>query len=74
MPVRRSGFRGFDRWFAQDVNNAKLALVATYNELVPRFTALIRQHDGDMEAFHVAVAKLAELDPQARRRGLPTAP
>ena len=74
MSARRSGFRGFDRWFGQDLNNAKLALVATYNQLVPRFTALIREHDGDMEAFHAAVAELAVLGPEARRRALPPAP
>jgi len=68
------GYRGFDRWFAQDLNNAKLALVATYNDLAPRFAALLAQLDGDMGAFHDAVAKLAALDPRERRAALPAAP
>jgi predicted aminopeptidase len=65
------GYRGFDRWFAQDLNNAKLALVATYNELVPRFGRLLAELNGDMSAFHERVAQLAALDAQQRRAGLP---
>ena len=65
------GYRGFDRWFAQDLNNAKLALVATYNGLVPRFTRLLAELNGDMRAFHGRVAQLATLDSQRRREGLP---
>ena len=65
------GYRGFDRWFAQDLNNAKLALVATYNDLVPRFARLLDELNGDMRAFHGRVAQLAALDSQQRREGLP---
>ncbi|MFT5446179.1 MAG: putative aminopeptidase [Gammaproteobacteria bacterium] len=65
------GYRGFDRWFAQDLNNAKLALVATYNDLVPRFTRLLADLNGDMRAFHGRVAQLAALNSQQRREGLP---
>lgn len=65
------GYRGFDRWFAQDLNNAKLALVSTYNELVPRFNALLGRLGGDMEAFHREVARIGALDRDARRAALP---
>ena len=64
-------YRGFDRWFAQDLNNAKMALVATYNDLVPRFDALLEQVSGDMNAFHQRVAMLAAVSPQQRRERLP---
>lgn len=67
-------YRGYDRWFAQDLNNAKLALVSTYNELVPRFAALLEQVDGDMEAFHQEVARIARRAPAARRAALPPVP
>ena len=67
------GYRGFDRWFAQDLNNAKLALVATYNDLVPRFAALLASLDGDMAAFHRAAEDLAAVDPASRRAALPPA-
>jgi predicted aminopeptidase len=73
-PARLAGYRGLDRWFAQDLNNAKLALVSTYNELVPRFAALLAREGHDMAAFHRAVEALAGLEQQARRAGLPPAP
>ena len=64
------GYPGYDRWFGQDLNNAKLALAATYNNLVPDFAALIKLKHGDMRAFHEAVATLAELTPAHRREQL----
>lgn len=67
-------YRGFDRWFAQDLNNAKMALVATYNDLVPRFDVLLEQVSGDMNEFHQRVATLAALSPQQRRERLPEVP
>ena len=73
-PARLAGYRGLDRWFAQDLNNAKLALVSTYNELVPRFAALLAREGHDMAAFRRAVEALAGLEQQARRAGLPPAP
>jgi len=65
------GYRGFDRWFSQDLNNAKMALVATYNDLVPRFAILLVEVGGDMSVFHQRVSQLAALDQQGRREGLP---
>lgn len=74
MRAQWGDYRGYDRWFGQDLNNAKLALMSTYNELVPRFTALIEQVGGDMESFHDEVARIATLDKTARRAALPRAP
>lgn len=74
MRAQWGDYRGYDRWFGQDLNNAKLALMSTYNELVPRFTALIEQVGGDMESFHGEVARIATLDKTARRAALPRAP
>lgn len=71
LPMRLQGYRGFDRWFAQDLNNAKLALVSTYNALVPRFAALLASVDGDMAAFHAQVARISALEFDERRRALP---
>ena len=68
------GYRGFDRWFSQDLNNAKMALVSTYNDLVPRFQQLLFRLNGDLAAFHVAVGQLSHLSPAARREALPVGP
>jgi len=54
-------------WFEAPVNNARLASVALYHELVPGFEALLRQGDGDMAAFYGQVRSLAEAARPARR-------
>jgi len=71
---RLDGYRGLDRWFAQDLNNAKLALVSTYHDLAPRFAALLERLGGDLQAFHREVERIAGLDFEARRAALPPAP
>ncbi|MFN0304090.1 MAG: aminopeptidase [Burkholderiales bacterium] len=53
------GFAGYDRWFAQDLNNAHLASVATYGDLVPAFRALLAKSQGDIAAFYRDVKALA---------------
>lgn len=60
------GFAGYDRIFADGVNNAFLASVATYTEHVPAFTALLEREDRDFARFYAAVRDLAKLDKPAR--------
>jgi predicted aminopeptidase len=60
------GFAGYDRWFTQDLNNAHLASVATYGDLVPAFQALLAKVGGDLPAFYREVKALAAL-PRAER-------
>ncbi len=55
------GFAGYDRMFARGANNAFLASVASYTELVPAFRALLAQKQGDFAAFYAAVRELAKL-------------
>jgi predicted aminopeptidase len=56
------GFAGYDRWFAEDLNNAHLASVATYTQLVPAFQQLLANNGGDLPRFYVAVKQLAGED------------
>lgn len=49
----------YDPWFEGELNNAKLAAVATYFDEVGRFRALLTTHDGDFAAFYAAVKALA---------------
>ena len=67
---RWGGWSGYDRWFERGVNNAQLASVATYEELVPAFRALLAQQDGDMARFYGAVRKLAQLEQGERDAAL----
>lgn len=60
-------FSAYDHWMAQDLNNAHLALVATYFDYVPAFAQLLKDEQGDLPAFYMAAEKLAAQEPQQRR-------
>jgi predicted aminopeptidase len=60
------GFAGYDRLLARGANNALLASVASYSELVPAFRALLAQKQDDLSVFYVAVRELAKLDKHER--------
>jgi predicted aminopeptidase len=60
------GFAGYDRYFAQALNNANLAAVATYTQRVPAFAKLLADQHGDLPRFYQAVRELAHL-PVAER-------
>lgn len=60
------GYAGYDRWFAQDLNNAKLASLSTYYRLVPAFEKLFNQQGRDFAAFYRAVESLAAQPPAER--------
>ncbi len=63
------GYSGYDHWFKRELNNARLASVATYTERVPAFLALLKQSGGDLGKFYRACEKLAELPmPQRKAR------
>lgn len=60
------GFAGYDRWFAGKPNNATLASVALYTELVPAFRALLEREGGDLPRFYAAAKALAKLPKEER--------
>lgn len=66
------GDRSYDNWFA-GANNASLALLAAYDELVPAFERRLAAVDGDLMRFYAEVRRLAEL-PRAERRAALDAP
>jgi len=68
------GFAGYDRWFAGKPNNASLASVALYTELVPAFRALLEHEGGDLPRFYAAVKELAKLPKEERDARLDSAP
>ncbi|MEW7979036.1 MAG: aminopeptidase [gamma proteobacterium symbiont of Phacoides pectinatus] len=65
------GGRGFDHWFRREVNNARLASVATYRQWLPAFLRLYREGDG-MAAFLDAAEALSRLPMPARDARLRT--
>jgi predicted aminopeptidase len=64
------GYTGYDAWFARDLNNAQLGTVVTYNKLVPAFTAMLHQANGDFPLFYQNVAQLKQFDPALRQQKL----
>ena len=64
------GYRGYDRWFAGPLNNAQLATVGSYNDLVPEFAALLQSVDGDLGAFYERVEELTRLPAGQRAAAL----
>ncbi len=64
------GFAGYDRYFAQDLNNAHLAAVGAYNDLVPAFSALLASKGGDFGAFYAEVKRIAALPKEQRDAAL----
>ncbi len=64
------GFDGYDRYFAQSLNNAHLAAIGAYFDRVPAFDALMRRTGPDMAAFFREVKRIAALRKDARDREL----
>lgn len=58
-----------ERWLAVQLNNAQLASIATYTQLVPAFRALLTQQHGDMGRFFAEVKQMSAL-PQDERNAV----
>ena len=64
------GYAGYDRWFTEDLNNAKLAGISTYHQQVPAFLALFAREGQDFAAFHRAAERIGQLPPPTRQTAL----
>jgi predicted aminopeptidase len=53
------GLSGYDRWFAQQPNNAALAAVGLYTDRVPAFRELLHESNDDLRTFYQRVRQLA---------------
>lgn len=60
------GYSGHDRWFASKPNNAQLASVVAYSQLVTAFEALLVREGGNLSAFYAAVKSIAALPKDER--------
>jgi predicted aminopeptidase len=63
------GHAPFDAWFAQNINNAHLASIATYFDCMPGFERELQAAGGNLPAFYRRVHALAKLG-QAQRDSL----
>jgi predicted aminopeptidase len=60
------GYAGYDPWVSRGLNNARLASLATYHDLVPAFQGLLAAKGGDLPAFYQQVGRLAALPSSER--------
>lgn len=57
-----NGYRGYEGWFSQPINNAKLAAASVYDERVPAFVRLFNLCAGDYPRFYEAVKRIGALN------------
>lgn len=67
LKISWNGHNAFDKWMGQELNNAHLLLIATYNDLVPVFKQILKQQNNNLKEFYVAVEQFGELDKQTRK-------
>ena len=62
-----AGYDGYDDWFDDELNNAKLSTVSTYNRYVPGFLRMLEEAGGDFAQFYAAVTALSR-EPESDRQ------
>lgn len=65
-----NGDAAYDRWFAQDLNNASLLPFGLYDQWVPAFAVLHAQAGGDWAAFYRAAQALSRESHHRRQQRL----
>ena len=66
LQIAQGGASRSDRWHALLLNNAHLASIATYTQLVPAFQALLAQQHGDLGRFYAAIKEMSKLSEAER--------
>ena len=66
LKARWGGFSGYDRIIGSAPNNALLASISAYSNLVPEFERILAESGGDLPRFYVTVKRIAEM-PAAER-------
>ncbi len=66
LKAKWGGHAPFESWFAEDLNNAHLASVATYFACVPGFERELKAVGGDLTAFYARARELSKLDRRKR--------
>ena len=63
-------YRGYDRWFSRDLNNAHLISIDTYYRYVPALQALLDMQSGDLVQFYAAAGTLGQQARNEREKEL----
>ena len=70
LRTQRADFGAYDQWFAQPLNNARLATVSIYTQWVPAFQAMLEHNGHDMARFFEHVIQLSKLSKDERHAAL----
>ncbi|WP_164503181.1 aminopeptidase [Nitrosomonas sp. JL21] len=70
LRTQRADFGAYDQWFAQPLNNARLATVSIYTQWVPAFQAILEHNGHDMVRFFENVIQLSKLSKDDRQVAL----
>lgn len=70
--IRWHGYAGYDAWFEQGLNNARIAAIATYHDLVPAFLQLFEMSGRHFDRFYRNVEWLARQKSATRATCLET--
>ncbi|AKS42946.1 aminopeptidase [Wenzhouxiangella marina] len=65
--AEQQGGAALEAWRSRELNNADLALTATYEAGVAAFVGLLEDCRGELDCLHREVARLAEAKPAERR-------
>jgi predicted aminopeptidase len=60
----------YEQWFASGLNNAGLAAIAVYHDLVPAFQRILSRSHGDLAAFYQECRRLSRLPSPERQQHL----
>jgi len=60
----------YDKWFAQDLNNAHLAAIGMYHQHVAALQKLLAQQNNDLAVFYASVRAMEDLPENERRMSL----
>lgn len=60
------GYKAYDNWMNQELNNSHLLLIATYHDLVPTFKVILKNENNNLKKFYNAVEQLGQLEKEKR--------
>lgn len=61
LKQRSGGKLAYDKWFEKPVNNARLATVSVYRDLIPEFVRWLERCDGDFDRFYGAMLSFKDM-------------
>jgi predicted aminopeptidase len=65
-------YNGYDNWMNRPLNNAHLALIATYHDKVPAFQTILKLSNNDIKIFYQKVKLISEMTKDNRNNRLAT--